>query len=265
MKFELFNLTETFAHPKMLIFATSKENVQTNTFDKCTNPRVPHKTLAPQDVAQDSRPPSDRGTEPWANLKCKVRRSSISHEAPYTPRPEPLGQWFLKQTHLFYLKMFAKSLVPEKKHLISPATHDTIDFFQKQQPEANIWNCNCLFKQNQTTIFDPRSTDKHNGAGKTNCINCMIQLKVTELNLQTMHVGDLCCSPASCNATFWTSILSWRSATAKNGASPFRFWLHPEKRSIFGRPKDPRGSTTKTYEDADELEAVKQIFVNSSS
>lgn len=56
-------------------------------------------------------------------------------------------------------------------------------------------------------------------------------------------VGDFCCSPsASRNATFWTSI-PWRSATAKNGASPFRFWLQLEKRSIFGRPKDPRGST----------------------
>lgn len=60
---------------------------------------------------------------------------------------------------------------------------------------------------------------------------------------QPCTVGDFCCSPsASRNATFWTSI-PWRSATAKNGASPFRFWLQLEKRSIFGRPKDPRGST----------------------
>ncbi len=137
LKFELFNLTETFAHPKMLIFATSKENVQTNTFDKCTNPRVPHKTLAPQDVAQDSRPPSDRGTEPWANLKCKVRRSSISHEAPYTPRPEPLGQWFLKQTHLFYLKMFAKSLYSPWKKALDFTCHTWYNrFFSK----ATTWS-----------------------------------------------------------------------------------------------------------------------------
>lgn len=58
------------------------------------------------------------------------------------------------------------------------------------------------------------------------------------------------------------------ASTAKNGASPFRFWLQLEKRSIFGRPKDPRGSTL--HEDRrrcwwigrGETDLRQQLFLN---